>query len=224
MSETVLIYLAAGSNLGDRLGNLINALEGLPPQVIPLRTSPVYETPPWGVLDQPKFLNLVFEAETRLAPVELLKYLKDLETRLGRQPGRRYGPRVIDLDILFYQDRILNLPELQIPHPQMAARLFVLRPLADLAPDARHPQSGLTVRELLASLPPEEISRHAPPLPVNLDQDFRLALRADPAARERFALLPASHRKAYTDWIAEAKKPDTRARRVAQTLIKLKES
>ena len=223
MPDSTLVYIAAGTNLGDRLANLLNALEALPPAVMPLATSPVYETAPWGVLDQPVFLNMVFSASTRLSPRELLVYLKDTEALLGRQPGLRYGPRLIDLDILFYGTLILESPTLEIPHPRLGERIFVLRPLADLAPDLCHPQSGQTMRELLANLPPEKISRHAPPLPVGLAEDFRLALRADPQARGRFALLSASHRKAYTDWIEQAKKPETRVRRVADTLVKLKE-
>jgi 2-amino-4-hydroxy-6-hydroxymethyldihydropteridine diphosphokinase len=145
------IYLALGTNLGDRLANLRAAIAALPPAVRVARESPVYETPPWGIADQPAFLNMVLEAETDRAPLALLEYLKGLETRLGRQPGLRYGPRLIDLDILFYDDLVLDTPPLVIPHPRLHERAFVLVPLAYLAPDLRHPPGG-TVRELLAKV------------------------------------------------------------------------
>ena len=145
-------YLALGTNLGDRLANLRAAIDGLAPTVRVTRESPVYETPPWGVTDQPAFLNTVVEAETDLAPHALLEYLKGLETRLGRQPGVRYGPRLIDLDILFYDDLVLEAPSLVIPHPHLHERAFALVPLADLAPDLRHPVLGLVVRDLLVDV------------------------------------------------------------------------
>jgi 2-amino-4-hydroxy-6-hydroxymethyldihydropteridine diphosphokinase len=147
-----LIYLALGANLGDRLANLSAAIRALPPQVRPLSVSPVYETPPWGVLDQPAFLNQVIQAQTDLAPLALLDYLKRLEAQLGRLPGARYGPRLIDLDILLYDDLQLETPQLAIPHPRLAERAFVLVPLADLAPDLRPPGSALTVGEMLEQI------------------------------------------------------------------------
>jgi 2-amino-4-hydroxy-6-hydroxymethyldihydropteridine diphosphokinase len=149
---TQTLYIALGSNLGERAANLRAALDLLPPQVAVLAESNIYETPPWGITDQPAFLNMVIQAETALAPVELLKHLKDIETRLGRAPAARYGPRLIDLDILFYGEQVIDSPPLVIPHPRLHERGFVLVPLAELAPELRHPLLGKTIRELLANI------------------------------------------------------------------------
>ncbi len=153
------IYLALGSNLGDRRANLQAALNALPPAVLLRRASPVYETPPWGIANQPAFLNMAVEAETNLPPLDLLSYLKRLETQLGRVPSVRYGPRLIDIDILFYDDLVLDSPGLTIPHPRLHERAFVLVPLADLAPDLVHPRLGQTVRDLLAAVDTTGIAR-----------------------------------------------------------------
>ena len=118
------------------------------------RTSQVYQTPPWGYTDQPAFLNQVLEAQTNLAPHELLARLKSIEVQLGRTPTFQFGPRLIDIDILFYGDQQVNLPNLAIPHPRLPERAFMLVPLAELAPDLIYPASGLTVRQLLARVDP----------------------------------------------------------------------
>ncbi len=147
--KPVVIYLGLGTNLGDRLDNLRAARVALSPRVFVLRASQVYETLPWGYADQPSFLNQVLEAQTLLTPRRLLAHLKSIESRLGRTPTFRYGPRLIDIDILFYGSQIIEMDGLIIPHPHLAERAFVLFPLAELAPDLVHPHSGLSVQQLL---------------------------------------------------------------------------
>ena len=154
---TSIVYLALGTNLGDRIANLRKAIAALPPEVTVLQQSPVYETPPWGVIDQPVFLNMVIKGEASLAPRQLLDHLKLLETHLGRLPSVRYGPRKIDLDLLFYADLILDTPELTLPHPRLHERAFVLVPLTELAPDLLHPVLGKNIRQLLAQVDATEV-------------------------------------------------------------------
>jgi 2-amino-4-hydroxy-6-hydroxymethyldihydropteridine diphosphokinase len=149
---THIIYLSLGSNLGDRLVNLRTAISLLPPNVKPLTQSSVYETEPWGFTDQPDFLNLVIKANTGLDPHSLFKYIKGIEVSMGRQETVRFGPRMIDLDILFYDDLILDLPELTIPHPRLTERAFVLIPLAEIAPDFVHPCFQKTIHQLKSSV------------------------------------------------------------------------
>ena len=160
--STHTVYLALGSNLGDRLANLQETIRALPPGVRVIAESPVYETPPWGYLDQPRFLNQVLEAETVLSPEDLLIYLKQLEVQFGRQPTFHYGPRIIDIDILFFNDLVSQTPDLTTPHPRLGERAFVLVPLADLSPELRHPVSGLTVREMFKELDSDKISPFNP--------------------------------------------------------------
>lgn len=153
-----IIYIALGTNLGDRLANLRSAIEALAPDVRITRESTIYETPPWGYTDQPAFLNMVVEAATSLNPRALLAYLKKREDELGRIESFRYGPRQIDLDILFYDDLVLNEDDLQIPHPRLHERAFVLVPLADLAPDLEHPVFKQRVHSLLNDVDISEIT------------------------------------------------------------------
>ena len=146
------VYIALGSNLGDRAANLEAAIAALPPTVSIDRRSPIYETDPQYVTDQPAFLNMVVCGDCRRQPEELLCRLKRIETDLGRTPGLRYGPRLIDLDIIFFGSRVVASEGLSIPHPRIAERDFVLKPLSDIAPDLRHPVSGETVLDLLRKI------------------------------------------------------------------------
>ena len=144
------VYLALGTNLGNRPANLKAALAALPPQMTLMAKSLVYETPPWGYTKQDAFLNQVAQVETYLEPEPLLKHLKRLEVALGRLPTFQNGPRLIDLDILFFDDVVMDTPTLVIPHPRLHERGFVLVPLNDIAPDLVHPRLNKTLRELLS--------------------------------------------------------------------------
>jgi len=160
-------YLGLGSNLGDRQAHIQAALEALAEAGLAVgAASPLYESEPWGLADQPRFLNAACAIETVLSPLALLDLLQAIEREMGREPGVRYGPRPIDLDILLYGGRCLQTPRLVVPHPAMLQRAFVLVPLADIAPDARHPCSGLTIAEHLARLgPTSEVAPYPPGLP-----------------------------------------------------------
>jgi 2-amino-4-hydroxy-6-hydroxymethyldihydropteridine diphosphokinase len=129
------VYLALGTNLGDRSANLRSAVERLSAVVAVERMSSVYETEPAYLLDQPRFLNMALRGSTALEPHALLALLKRIERDMGRAAGPRYGPRAIDLDILLYNNLALATNDLVIPHPRMAERPFVLVPLAEIAPD-----------------------------------------------------------------------------------------
>ncbi len=147
------ICLALGANIGDRLASLRAAREALAPFVQITDISGVYETQPAYATDQPIFLNAVVRGMTALEPLALLYTLKDIVHEIGRRPTFRYGPRVIDIDILFYGALELHTPELSIPHLLMQERVFVLKPLADIAPDWVHPALHKTVLQMLEDLP-----------------------------------------------------------------------
>ena len=147
------VYLALGSNLGDREARLREAVARLEAaEVCILRRSPVYETEPQDLPGQGWFLNAVLEAETALFPMQLLARTQKIEREMGRRRGKIGGPRSIDVDILLYGNFVIRTPQLEIPHPRMTARRFVLAPLAALAPELRHPVTGRTVREMLADI------------------------------------------------------------------------
>ena len=156
------VYLALGTNLGDRLTNLKQAISALTPQMKVQARSQVYETPPWGYEDQPKFLNQVIKVQTYLEPEPLLKHLQRLEVALGRKASFQNGPRLIDIDLLFYDDLVLNKPSLVIPHPRLHERGFVLLPLMDIAPDLMHPLYKKSVREMAAQCDLQGIEKFAP--------------------------------------------------------------
>lgn len=157
----VRAFLGLGSNLGDRAGMLSAALRMLAgPDVRVARASRVYESPPWGKTDQPAFLNQVVEIETTLSPERLLARGRQVEDALGRVRRERWGTRTIDIDILLYGDRVIDSPELVVPHAELRRRAFVLVPLAEVAPGLRLP-SGETVLDLLGTLPDRAAVRAA---------------------------------------------------------------
>lgn len=149
-----IVYLGLGTNLGDRQANLQAALAALAGTVAIEACSRVYETEPLHVTDQPAFLNIAAKGLTDLAPLPLLRTLKRIEQELGRVEGRRWGPRLIDIDILLYDGVVLADEELTIPHPRLAERRFALAPLAEIGAAEPHPVARRTVAELLADLPP----------------------------------------------------------------------
>jgi len=147
-----VVYLGLGSNMGNRRANLDRALELLSQRLWVDQVSPTYDTEPEGDTSQPRFLNLVSRIRTRLAPLGLLTLAKGIESRLGRRNAGRNAPRPIDIDILFFGDQVMDTPKLIIPHPRVEERAFVLVPLADIAPDLRHPVTGKTVQEMTDAL------------------------------------------------------------------------
>ena len=149
------VYLSLGSNVGDRLANLRTALERLGAA----RVSPVYETEPVDYTEQGWFLNMAAELQTELPPLALLARAQQIESALGRVRTVAKGPRTIDIDILLYGDAVVRSAELEIPHPRMAERRFVLAPLADLVPELPHPVTHRTVREMLETAPAAVVRR-----------------------------------------------------------------
>ncbi len=160
------IILSLGSNLGDRVRHLERGLERLRAHVDLEAVSSVYETQPQELRDQPWFLNLVCRGITRLKPRALLEFVHEVEHAEGRKRRERFGPRTLDIDIIAYDDRVIDEPDLQLPHPRMADRAFVLEPLIEIAPDWRHPRLGRTARELRAQLGDAVLRLYANPPPL----------------------------------------------------------
>ncbi|MGF6847205.1 2-amino-4-hydroxy-6-hydroxymethyldihydropteridine diphosphokinase [Chitinophaga sp. W3I9] len=146
--------LLIGGNLGDRTGNLQKAVQLIAEtagEVV--QTSALYQTAPWGAVDQPDYLNQGVEIRTSLDALTLLHTLLEIERKIGRIRQEKWGSRVIDIDLIFYNDSIHSLPDLKVPHPRMHLRRFVLAPLMEIIPDYMHPVLHKTVRELAASCP-----------------------------------------------------------------------
>ena len=146
------VYLGLGSNLGDREQNVARAIDLLAQRVKVMEKSSLYVTEPVDHSDQPLFLNAVCCVRTSLAPEDLLGLAKRIEVSMGRKPSFVNGPRPIDIDILFYGDKVVNVPQLVIPHPRVQERAFVLVPLVEIAPNLGHPVSGQTVAQMVSRL------------------------------------------------------------------------
>jgi 2-amino-4-hydroxy-6-hydroxymethyldihydropteridine diphosphokinase len=145
-----IVYVGLGSNLGDRHKNCLRAIELLKQHgLLVTKQSSLYETEPWGLTEQPEFVNMAVEIETELAPEALLALLKNIEKDMGRRNTVRWGPRIMDLDILLYDDIIMNTDALTIPHPLMHEREFVLRPLSEIAEEKVHPVLKKKIGDLL---------------------------------------------------------------------------
>lgn len=155
------VYLSLGSNIGDRQAYLSGAIDKLKEKLENIKTSPIYETEPWGYTDQASFLNMCLRGQTTLEPDQLLKFLKSIESESGRSHAEKWGPREIDIDILFYDEEIVDVGGLKIPHPHIAERAFVLVPLAEIAPDLAHPVLKKTIAELAESIDSSGVERLA---------------------------------------------------------------
>lgn len=147
--EPVTAYLGLGANIGDRRRNLETALKLLSENVQIVKASSLYDTEPVGEINQPLFLNMVCEVKTTQTPAELLALVKGIETKMGRKRARRNAPRIIDIDILFYNNQVIDTLEVVIPHPRLTERAFVLVPMSEIAPRFIHPVTGKTIEELL---------------------------------------------------------------------------
>ena len=209
-----IAYLGLGTNLGRRESHLRRALAALSRQAEILDISKIYETEPWGYRDQPAFLNLVVKVKTDLNPLALLDFIKNTETKLGRTPNFRYGPRKIDIDILLYDDLVFNHERLVLPHPMLIERAFVLIPLAEVAPNLVHPVEQCSILSLRHRI--SDTGVHAILDQVKIPQDMLSELNKNKTAIAAFFHLPPSHQNRYIHWVESAKHGDIRAIRLAQ--------
>ena len=147
-----IAYIGLGSNIGDRFANLFDALGLLVNDSVLRKVSSVYRTEPQGYKQQPDFLNCVVEADTDLGPMRLLKNVKNIEQLMGREATFRNGPRLIDLDVLLYNDEVIDMPDLIVPHPRLQERAFMLVPMCEIAPEVVHPVLHQTMKEILRGL------------------------------------------------------------------------
>ncbi len=148
------VYAGLGSNLGNKRENILRAIDRIDAyeEICIKEKSGFYDTAPVGCSPQPDYVNCVIGLETEIEPQTLLKEFKKIEIELGRKSGVRWGPRVVDLDIILFGDRIVNDHNLKIPHERMHERVFVLEPLCEISPDIKHPVSGISISELLEKL------------------------------------------------------------------------
>lgn len=148
-----IAYIGIGSNLGRKKENCLKAIQILKDKGLKVtKQSSMFDTKPWGIKNQPEFINMAVEIETELSPYKLLCLLKKIENEMGRENIIKWGPRIIDLDILLYDDLLMNTYELKIPHPLMHKREFVLQPLAEIAPEKVHPVLGKKIKDILQEL------------------------------------------------------------------------
>lgn len=185
MTSANRVYLGLGSNLGSRQGNLLQALQYIQTRVTIKKVSSFYETEPVGYADQPKFLNAVCSAETELSPADVLKFLKWIEKRMGRVQSFRNAPRLIDLDLLLYNDITVTSEGLQVPHPLMHERAFVLVPLAEIAPGLVHPALHATVEEMLERAGSEGVRKVERCLRLRLEHDVQESTPSVPVGLSR---------------------------------------
>jgi 2-amino-4-hydroxy-6-hydroxymethyldihydropteridine diphosphokinase len=225
------VYVAMGSNIGNRLESLKTAICELRPHTLVTRTSNVYETPPWGYLEQPAFLNMVVEVQTLLTPAELLRQLQSIEQKIGRVKTILNGPRVIDLDIILFEDHVYEDEQLSIPHPRLRERAFVLLPLADVASELTHPIFKISISELLQECNLDGIIQiaTAKELMLSLESncsfvptEIAIELKTNQVAARVYHHLPPSHQREYNNYVCETKKIETRqlrAKKVCSMLV-----
>ena len=189
MSVLHQAYLSFGANLGNRQANILQALQYTQTRASVKNISAFYETEPEGYSDQPMYLNMACELNTILSPGDMLRFLKWIEKRIGRQASFRNAPRPIDIDILFYDDLLLDSSELMLPHPRLNERAFVLVPLAEIAPDMVHPVLNLTVTEMLKGVDQAGVRRMDRSLKLRIDRDVQQSRPTVPVSLSRAGVI-----------------------------------